>query len=446
MTELICQNERQKPRLYGLDYLEVGADQRTLTAHFLGKAPEGIDKSNVLIEGGRRIRDIRVLSAETEFSDDPELDDTLEVVVNRPGDFSTYTLRIVARDAQGRPHPHPEFDRRYDSVEFSFKVDCPSDLDCMVEPQCPPVQRNEPEINYLAKDYASFRQLILDRLALVMPDWKERHVPDIGVALVDLFAYAGDYLSYYQDAVATEAYLDTARRRISVRRHARLVDYQMHEGCNARTWVVIETNGDPSRLDPRDTFFITGFDDTLRPGVALRQDELEKLPAGGYEIFEPMTGEPILLYESHNKIRFHTWGDDECCLDRGATSATLVGEWAAEDGLPFPLCISALGPPPECEIIRDISVARGNVVLADHGRTIEEELESVLAKAIVERCESVGAGRHLNRGRTVSPEAETGAADLQPTARGEFSGLARVWAGCAKNFAGNQTHPWAGGH
>ena len=44
-----------------------------------------------------------------------------------------------------------------------------------------------------------------------MPDWQERHVPDIGVALVELLAYVGDYLSYYQDAVATEAYLETAR-------------------------------------------------------------------------------------------------------------------------------------------------------------------------------------------------------------------------------------------
>ena len=67
-----------------------------------------------------------------------------------------------------------------------------------------------------------------------MPDWQETHAPDLGVALVELLAYAGDYLSYYQDAVATEAYLGTARQRISVRRHARLVDYRMHEGCNAR--------------------------------------------------------------------------------------------------------------------------------------------------------------------------------------------------------------------
>ena len=68
-------------------------------------------------------------------------------------------------------------------------------------------------------------------------------MPYLGIALVELFAYAGDHLSYYQDAVGTEAYLDTARRRTSVRRHVRLVDYPMHDGCNARAWVCAEPGG-----------------------------------------------------------------------------------------------------------------------------------------------------------------------------------------------------------
>ena len=88
----------------------------------------------------------------------------------------------------------------------------------------------------------SFRQLILDRLALIMPNWQETHVPDLGIALVEILAYTGDYLSYYQDAVATEAYLGTARQRITVRRHARLVDYALHEGCNSRAWVTVQTD------------------------------------------------------------------------------------------------------------------------------------------------------------------------------------------------------------
>src|SRR4029077_15545434 len=93
-------------------------------------------------------------------------------------------------------------------------------------------------------------------------DWRERHVPDLGIALVELLAYTGDYLSYYQDAVATEAYLETARQRISVRRHVRLVDYAMHEGCDSRAWLFGETDSYVS-LDPQEIYFITGHNDAL---------------------------------------------------------------------------------------------------------------------------------------------------------------------------------------
>ena len=65
------------------------------------------------------------------------------------------------------------------------------------------------------------------------PDWVERNPADLGIALVELLAYEGDRLSYFQDAVANEAYLDTVRTRISARRHARLIDYRMHDGRNA---------------------------------------------------------------------------------------------------------------------------------------------------------------------------------------------------------------------
>ena len=103
-------------------------------------------------------------------------------------------------------------------------------------------------IDYLAKDYASFRRLMLDRLSVLVPDWRERNPADSWSTLVELLAYAGDHLSYFQDAVATEAYLGTARRRISVRRHARLVDYAMHEGCNARAWVYCRRSKADGRL------------------------------------------------------------------------------------------------------------------------------------------------------------------------------------------------------
>lgn len=483
MNGLICRNERrreavrQRTDLNGLDYLEVGTDQRTLTVYFLGKSPVSLEPSNILIEGGRRIRDIKVEQVTVTRTKMAELDDFMEVVTDKAGDFSTYTLRVVeGRDKQGNWTRHRDFDARYDHVEFSFKVDCPSDLDCKQEVICLPEQLDKPEINYLAKDYASFRQLILDRLALVMPDWKERHVPDLGITLVELLAYVGDHLSYYQDAVATEAYLDTARQRVSVRRHVRLVDYPIHEGCNARTWVCVETDV-ALTLDPRDIYFVTTVD---RLAMEIKEEELRRQTTGGYELFEPMTDEPVTFYPGLHDIRLYTWGDQECCLPRGTTTATLVGKWiepapsdqpdecgqtsdatekarpqpkatagiqnlylkpddvlifeevigpktgnpadadpkhrhivqlteirqghdplypdtaiteiawAEEDALPFPLCLSAMGPPPECTVIDDISVARGNLILVDHGITVHEDLDPVPVKETVEECDCLG--------------------------------------------------------
>jgi hypothetical protein len=476
----ICHDEQRRDQtrarpLYGLDYVEVSDDQLTLTVYFLGKAPQAIAPASVRVEGGRRIRGIQVTHVQLKRQADPELDDYMLVSVDKYGDFSPYTLRIAALDEHGRPTDQPpaDFDPRYAQVEFSFKAGCASDLDCLPDKTCPPTPLVEPEINYLAKDYSSFRQLILDRLALIMPDWQERHVPDVGIALVELLAYAGDYLSYYQDAVATEAYLETARQRISVRRHARLVDYALHEGCNARAWVCVETDTDLTPDDLKGAYFITGYNDALPvSGNALTTAGLRDVPASTYEVFEPMSAASLQLYAAHSRMCFYTWGDRECCLPRGATSATLkdelclpptseqpspqgaaasasdepqrklhlnVGdilifeevigprtglaadadpthrhavrltsarqdvdplngqliveiEWDAQDALPFPLCISAIGPAPECAYLQDISVARGNVILVDHGQTISppEDLGQVPVEQTSAPCDCEG--------------------------------------------------------
>ena len=250
-----------------------------------------------------------------------ELDDFMDISTDKAGDFSTYTLRVVIRNEHGNYQPHPSFDPHYDRVEFSFKVDCPSDLDCKQLLVCPPEPRDEPVINYLAKDYASFRQLILDRLAVVMPEWQERHVPDLGIALIEVLAYAGDHLSYYQDAVATEAYLDTARQRISVRRHTRLVDYVLHEGCNARTWVCVGTDSVVT-LKP-EIYFITKLEHI---GLVVKDEDY----AHCHQAFTKFSSRWLLgasrSTRGCTKSLYH--GRSGMLLPRGARSATrsVVGE------------------------------------------------------------------------------------------------------------------------
>jgi hypothetical protein len=456
---LCCQQDdrrdtvRHMEGLNGLDYVEVSNDQLTLTAFFLGKLPPELSEEKPGLEqflrlsGGRRVTDIQITKVKPVSDPDPEKDDQLVITLDKYGDFSTYTLSLAGVE---------NIDPRYNHVDFNFKINCPSDLDCAPVCKCEPRTLTEPEINYLAKDYASFRQLILDRLALLVPDWTERHVPDLGIALVELLAYTGDYLSYFQDAVATEAYLDTARQRISVRRHARLVDYKLSEGCNARAWVCIQTDSDFA-LDPADASFTTGFDDPQLVGKnILNWEDLRNVPPSTYEVFKamPLAGAVQLqFYAAHSEIHFYTWGEKECCLERGSTSATLIDgtlekestttdqpelkittsqsahmpklqlnagdvlifeevlgaitgnpvdadparrhavrltrvtpgtdalydqpiveiEWAAEDALPFPFCISAIGEAPECKYLKNISVARGNVILVDHGKAVDEK-------------------------------------------------------------------------
>ena len=320
--------------LNGIDYLEVGETQTILTVYFIGKAPTNITENNIRIDGGTRIRNISVKRIRRCNPKDPRVDGCLQIEVDRSGDFSTYTLKLVKTDERGRPgiEPLENFDPRYAQIDFSFKAGCPTDLDCAPADSCSPPLMDEPEIDYLAKDYSSFRRLMLDRLSLIMPDWKERHVPDLGITLVELLAYVGDYLSYYQDAVATEAYLETARQRISVRRHAKLVDYQLHEGCNARAWIYLEVEDDSPLGTAEGLYFISSNDKSL--GGVLSSDDLRGVPFIDYEVFEPLSqepGQPLQFYAMHNNIRFYTWHERECCLPGGATSATLLDEWAESD-------------------------------------------------------------------------------------------------------------------
>ena len=190
---------------------------------------------------------------------------------------------------------------------------------------CPPSRKLAPEIDYLAKDYASFRRLMLDRMAVLMPHWQERNAADLGVALVEALAYSADQLSYQQDAVATEAYLGTARKRISVRRHARLMDYFMSEGCNARTWVHLCVSADVIAVSPNDPAIPVGTKITTQiPSQEIVIADDPRIYEQAEIIFETMEALQS-LYADHNELYFYTWSDRRCCLPKGATSATLEG-------------------------------------------------------------------------------------------------------------------------
>ena len=62
-------------------------------------------------------------------------------------------------------------------------------------------------------------------------------------------------------------------------------------------------------------------------------------------------------------------------------------EWCEEDALPFPLCLSSVSDAPACRPLVDVSIARGNVLLVDHGLDADKEIGKVPLDDTVARCE-----------------------------------------------------------
>lgn len=461
--------------LSGIDFVEVfdteapePSRQKLLLLRLLQPLEaDTLGAENVVVEGGVRVTGIQVLWARrlvdvtdiapaaasaaeralltTWLEGADDRDHYLVIRVDGEGDYSAYTLRLVT--AADDPAPPPGFDVRLAEVALFFKVECPSDFDCKSERPCPPDEFAAPRIDYLAKDYASFRRLMLERMRVLAPSWRERNPADLGVALVEILAYTADQLSYRQDAIATEAYLGTARRRISVRRHARLVDYALHEGVNARVWVEIQVDQPVTLPGPESAGRVHGvrLATAPRPEVleseggppVIAEERIDVLTRAGSEVFETLHS--ARLVPELRALRFYTWSDRECCLPIGATEATvhrtlpsggqlpdaviaslpgtflLLEEvlgprtgaaadadpehrqvvrvmaasagtdlldgtpivemrWHPEDALRFPVCVSARTDADHgARFVEDVSIARGNLVLADHGRTIEDE-------------------------------------------------------------------------
>ncbi len=342
-------------------------------------------------------------------------------------DFSTYHLALVASGSDGPP---AFIDHRLSAVDLSFKITCPTDFDCA--PVCisaPDPLPPEPVFDYRTRDYPGFRRLMLDRMATLVPGFREDDPVDLTTTLIEALAYRADQQSYRLDWVGTEAFLSTARARTSVTRHARLVDYVPAEGASARVFAQFTFTPAGGVADgmilAAATPLLTGTAG-LSPVVAVTayKTQLARAPM----VFE--TAGPLTLWAWRNRIALHTWSDEACCLPKGTTSTTLVDassgigglapgdflalvevaspltgaaadarpdrrhvvrltrvtpttdvlapglalvdvEWAAADALPFDLVIDATprdATGPAARVI--CTIAQSNIMLADHGATL----------------------------------------------------------------------------
>lgn len=425
----------------GIDFVEVldsgapaGMAQKLLNVTFL--KPDGVaalTEDNFAVTGGTRIKGIKVLSVALQ----PD-GLTQRLTLDQAGDFSPYTLSL-------RPGPI-NMDRQLAAVTFSFKVECASDFDC-ADPATPASARPQgPPTDYLTRDFPGFRTLMLDRMSATMAEWTERNPADLGVTLVEVLADAADKASWFQDAMGTEAFFERARFRQSLVRHARLLGYRPGEGSNARTAVAVtaglDRNGAPDVIS-RGARLLTRPEarGAERPTVLAPDTEIfEDMIRRGSVVFEAL--EPLKsLRVARNDVGIHDWGDEGCCLTKGATSAFLTKapsdldlhtgdllileeripfggtpedppdpthrqvvrlsedpklasdpvfglaltevRWFAEDALRFALPIGTMDG-------EAMSVARGNVLLVDEGRTVDHGTPALEDEILLETLPASG--------------------------------------------------------
>ncbi len=315
------------------------------------------------------------------------------------------TVRVKAR----APHPLS------DPPSYLVTVDPPGDS-AWTAPATPPAaaptagtassapaSTGSTSIEYTARDFTGLRTMMQSRLAQNLQGdsaWALDHPADPLMTVAEILAARADYLSYQQDAVGTEAYLSTARHRLSVRRLARLLDYAINDGCNARTWLAFGVAQDvilpagmavvtpqpgrlgvvlpPGPLGPTTTVFetmqpltaLTALNDLGRWLVAsashvipaqtcslVLRGQFPGLAAGRVLVFEQIISPDTSAPFGAQAVRLTSVVYAPASGGGGSTTIT----WHPRDALARDLTVPASGA--------GLPSLYGNVVLADHGQT-----------------------------------------------------------------------------
>ena len=218
----------------------------------------------------------------------------LRLRVEPIGDYSVYTLRV----------PQGNFDPLFSAAPFKFRPGC-FNLNCAPDWAGPDAPADAPAIDYLARDYDSFRHAMMTWMETRVPGWQPSSEADLDQVLIDLVSADADELADFQDRVMNEAYFPRARKRVSLARHARLMDYHVHQGNQAGTWIALTVNT-PAFIVPRGAGIWTGerWNDPQAVIFAFVRDQL--------------------CQQALNELELYRWDDTVTALEAGATAADLT--------------------------------------------------------------------------------------------------------------------------
>ena len=294
----------QQTKVTGINYVNVYEDQKTLDVHFFNPQPIDLDGSG----GGSPAINSDDITITSIAGNAPSLPiaqlswlapgNILQIKTSIPGSFVLYKLIIDTA----------WIDIYYNSVTVDFKVHCKKEIDCSPgEVDCPPDESIDFPVDYLARDFNSFRRALLEFAAQKYPEWSDRLIPDEGIMLLEIMSSLGDEMAYYQDRIAHEAYLESATQLRSLKHHLKLIDYTMHEGLAAHTWV---------------TIFVDSGEASLPSGTAIHgkgDGGLTIVYEVGKALQEVFDGHNYLVKSQLNTLYPHIWDEDDNCLAIGST-------------------------------------------------------------------------------------------------------------------------------
>jgi hypothetical protein len=309
-------------------------DARGLTVDFAGAT--ALTPESIVIESvtDANLPRVKVVAIAAPGGNQVQVDELvprtfLEVQVEEPGEFGLYRLHIddPSANPSGLAAPFSRIDRYFNDVVFSFKAGCEDNQDCAPAGlACPPEPLVDFPVDYLARDFVSLRNALLDFAAQRYPQWTLPIEADAGMMLAEVMAALGDELSYMQDRHAREAYLETATQRRSLRRKARLLDFEIHDGRSPSTLLELVLSDAPTGPIPAGTK-IWAPSETLEPipfeiGLGLFDRVTPNGPRQSYVVRLEWNADQLSPY----------WFDErKVCLPVGATEMFVVGKLDPEE-------------------------------------------------------------------------------------------------------------------
>jgi len=153
-------------------------------------------------------------------------------------------------------------------------------------------------LDTIPRQIASFPEFRRAMLAAIrsqdaLTNWRARGEDDLGIMLLEMWAYVCDVLAFYDEVIAHEAYLRTARLRPSLRRLVDLLGYVPGLAVAASVKLALFAEGRQPVMIPAGTAFRSGSFDSEQPQVFELGSDVTIHPLTNKWTIEPARPETI---------------------------------------------------------------------------------------------------------------------------------------------------------